>query len=89
MTHSLIECPEVIHYLNTDGKWEEIKGSTYCTLENNDTTYNDSILTDMSHSFTFRMSKKQWYCFRKSVGLIKPVYKKKRKGKRYVWYEVI
>lgn len=43
---------------------------------------------DTSHSFSFKMTRKSWYKIQKILGLTKPVYKKIRKGRRYVWYEL-
>ena len=54
-------------------------------------TYSDTPFTNLSPESTlsFKMKKKDWYKFQKALGLIKPKYRKMRKGKRYIWYEII
>lgn len=78
---------------------EQGKGKTLLTklgtLENieleHDSTYSDIGILSLSSekTFSFKMNKESWYIIGKALGFIKPVYKKIRKGKRYVWYEVI
>lgn len=88
MPHSLIDNSKVLHYLNDSGEWREIKGTLNCELKDSEPTYcsidfDSSLLT----TFDFKVNRKEWYRIRKTLGLVKPIYKKKRKGKRYVWYE--
>jgi len=54
-------------------------------------TYGDDtfLFTDTSKSICFKMSNKQWCKVKRILGIEKPIYKKRRKGKRYVWYEVV
>lgn len=90
MPHSLIDNPKVLHYLNANGEWEEIKGTLNCELKDNEPTYcSIDFDSSLSATFDFKSNRKQWYRIRKLLGLVKPIYKKKRKGKRYVWYEVV
>lgn len=75
-----------------NGDFIELKyGKLELPQQDESYTYSDLPFTSLSteKTFSFKMKKKQWYRLQKSLGLIKPVYKKKRKGKRYVWYEVI
>lgn len=80
----------VLHYLNANGEWEEIKGTLNCELKDSEPTYYTvDFDSSLSATFDFKFNRKEWYRIRKLLGLVKPIYKKKRKGKRYVWYEVI
>lgn len=90
MPHSLIDNPKVLHYLNANGEWEEIKGTLNCELKDSEPTYYTvDFDSSASATFDFKFNRKEWYRIRKLLGFVKPIYKKKRKGKRYVWYEVI
>ena len=75
-------------YIDTGNGYQELE-----TGEINASIGNYSECEDLSLSTTgtisFKMNKKQWYRLQKSLGFIKPIYKKKRKGKRYILYEVI
>lgn len=90
MAPDLIDNSKVLHYLNDSGEWREIKGTLNCGLKDSEATYY-SIDFDSSVSATsdFKFNREVWYRIGKALCLVKPVYKKKRKGKRYVWYEVI
>ena len=89
MPHSLIDNPKVLHYLNDSGEWEEIKGTLNCELKDSEVTYcTVDFDSSVSSTFDFKFNRKEWYRIRKLLGLVKPIYKKKRKGKRYVWVEV-
>ena len=90
MAPDLIDNSKVLHYLSDSGEWREIKGTLNCELKDSKPTY-CSIDFDSSVSATsdFKFNRKEWYRVRKALGLVKPIYKKKRKGKRYVWYEVV
>lgn len=81
------------HIITDDGKELTLKGVTEISYDDNIHTYCDdidsSVFEETTGTIQFNVSKKQWYKIQKSLGLIKPVYKKKRKRKRYVWYEVI
>lgn len=51
--------------------------SSYCDI--------DILSLPSEKTFSFKFTKKLWYKVQKLLGLIKPVYKKIRKGKRYIW----
>lgn len=93
MAPDLIKPNDMLYYMGDNGEWNAIGGMTHCDLKDSESTYcaiDPSVFeTTGSVTFDIKMKKKQWYKIQKSLGLIKPVYKKKRKGKRYVWYEVI
>lgn len=93
MAPDLIKPNDTLYYMGDDGEWNAISGMTHCGLKDSESTYYDidsSVLeTTGSVIFDIKMKKKQWYKIQKVLGLIKPVYKKKRKGKRYVWKEII
>lgn len=77
---------------------EQGKGKMFlmknATLENiefeSDDTYSDIDILSLpsEKTFSFKLNKKSSYRLQKALGLIKPVYNKIRKGKRYVWYEI-
>ena len=93
MAPDLIKPNDILYYMGNNGEWNAIGGMLHCDLKNNEATYGDidsSVLEPTGEkTFSFKMKKKQWYSLQKSLGLIKAKYKRKRKGKRYVWYEVI
>ena len=94
MAPDLIDNSKVLHYLNDSGEWREIKGTLNCGLKDSEPTYytvdfDSSPSASTSETFDFKFNTKAWYRIGKALGLVKPIYKKKRKGKRYVWYEVI
>ncbi len=78
-------------FTTMNGKDVEVKGVLSATdLEFKE--YCDDINSfDLSTTgeVSFTMKKKDLYKFQKALGLIKPNYKKFRKGKRYVWREII
>jgi hypothetical protein len=82
---------DYLTFTTMNGKDVEVKGVLSATdLEFKE--YCDDINSfDLSTTgeVSFTMKNKQWYRLQKSLGLVKPVYKKKRKGKRYIWYEVV
>ena len=51
--------------------------------------YVEPLPHEISESFSFTMSRKAIYRFKKVLGVIKPIYLKKKKGKRYIRYEII
>lgn len=88
MPHSLIDNSKVLHYLNDSGEWREIKGTLNCGLKDSEPTYcSIDFDSSVSTTFDFKFNKKELCRIEKALGLVKPIYKKKRKGKRYVWYE--
>lgn len=89
MAPDLIDISKIFHYLNDNGESRELKGTLYLNGQDKTLMYSYTEFDNTPHEFTFKMKKKQWYRVQKSLGLVKPIYKKKRKGKRYVWYEVI
>lgn len=90
MPHSLIDNSRVLHYLNNSGELQEIKGNLNCELKDSEPTYcSIDFDSSVSTTFDFKFNRKEWCRIEKALGLVKPIYKKKRKGKRYVWYEVI
>lgn len=75
-----------------DGNFVELKcGKLELPKQDESYTYSDLPFTSLSteKTFSFKIKKKQWYKIQKSLGLIKPKYRKMRKGKRYIWYEKI
>lgn len=75
-----------------DGNFVELKyGKLELPKQDEYYTYSDVPFVNLSveRIFSFNMSKKSWYRVQKELGLIKPVYRKMRKGKRYVWKEII
>lgn len=63
-------------------------GVTYIsTIDKNINTELIDLLSE-ERSFSFEMSGKSWSKILKILGLRSPEYKKIRKGKRYVWYEL-
>ena len=75
-------------FMNDNGEWKELKGTLHMHSDI-ESKYCDISLDDTSHEMSFKMKKKDWYKFQKALGLIKPKYRKMRKGKRYIWYEII
>lgn len=89
MAPDLMEKPSMLYYTGEDGIERAIKGTlsiaeveqhTYCDI--------DQSFLEEQHNFSIKLTKKQMHQWEKLIGLIKPVYKKKRKGRRYVWYEL-
>lgn len=77
-----------LYIQNENGNFVELKcGKLELPKQDESYTYSDLPFTALSTgaTFSFKMKKKQWYILQKMLGLIKPIYKKKRKGKRYVW----
>lgn len=78
-----------LYISTTDGKFEELyTGGIVCV----DTTqeYVEPLYPqEVSCLFGFKLSKKQTYNVKKALGLIKPIYKRKKKGKRYILYEKV
>lgn len=88
MAPDLMDYSKVLHYLKDSGEWREIKVTLNCELKDSEPTYyNIDFDSSVSATFDFKFNRKEWYRVQKSLGLVKPIYKKKRKGKRYVWYE--
>lgn len=96
MAPDLLDIKDCEIYFGEQGKGKTLL-TKLGTLENieleHDSSYSDidilSLPSEKTFSFSFKFNKKSWYRVQKALGLIKPVYKKMRKGKRYVWYEVI
>ena len=79
-------------YFGEQGKGKTLltkSGVTYISAI--DKNINTELIDLLSgeRSFSFEMSEKSWSKILKRLGLRSPRYKKMRKGKRYVWYEVI
>lgn len=92
MAPDLTKQPRMLYYTGEDGIEREITGAFNFQLsESQEQEYCDivSSLPQSPTSIEIKLTKKQMYEWEKLIGLIKPVYKKKRKGRRYVWYEVI
>lgn len=63
-------------------------GATYISaIDENINTELIDLLSE-ERSFSFEMSEKSWNKILKVLGLRSSKYKKMRKGKRYVWYEL-
>lgn len=91
MAPDLINLSDKLCYINVDGEYKEIQGVSHlhCDVDSEDYNYCSIDFDDTPHEFTFNMKKKQWYRMMKILGLIKPRYKRIKKGKRYVRYEDI
>ena len=94
MAPDLLDMKDYEIYFGEQGKGKTLL-TKFGTLENieleSDSTYSDIDILSLpsEKTFSFKTNKESWYIIGKALGLIKPVYKKMRKGKRYVWYEVI
>ena len=92
MSPDLMEKPSMLYYTGADGIEREITGAFNFQLsESQEQEYCDivSSLPQSPTSIKIKLTKKQIHQWEKLIGLIKPVYKKKIKGRRYVWYEII
>lgn len=92
MAPDLIEKPSMLYYTGEDGIEREITGAFNFQLsESQEQEYCDivSSLPQSPTSIEIKLTKKQMYEWEKLIGLIKPVYKKKRKGKRFIYKEII
>jgi len=82
-----------LYIQNKDGGFVEIKnGKLELPKQDESYTYSDTPFLNLSpeeKTFSFKMGTKAWYRTQKALGLIKPKYKKVRKGKRYVRKEII
>lgn len=91
MTPDLMEKPSMLYYIGEDGIEREITGAFNFQLsESLEKEYCDivSSLSEAPKSIEIKLTKKQMHQWEKLIGLIKPIYKKKRKGKRFIHYEV-
>lgn len=91
MAQDLMEKPSMLYYTGEDGIEREITGAFNFQLsESQEQEYCDivSSLPQSPTSIEIKLTKKQIHQWEKLIGLITPVYKKKRKGRRYVWYEI-
>ena len=91
MAPDLMEKTSMLYYVGKDGTVREMTGAFNFSLsESQEKTYCDidSSILEEQHSLSIKLKNKQIYRFMKAIGLIKPVYKKKRKGKRFIYYEV-
>lgn len=80
---------QTVYYKKENGEYTEIGvGTNLCALGDYDKEYVNYIPSGHAH-FDFKMTKKSMYRIQKLLGLIKPVYKRKKKGKRYILYEII
>ena len=61
----------------------------YNTINSYTNDNKDNILSCTTGLIPIKMNKKQQYYLLKSLHWIKPMYKRKKKGKKYVLYEVI
>lgn len=82
------------HIITDDGKELTLKGVTEISYDDDNIhTYcgdiDSSVFEETTGTIQFNVSKKQWYKIQKSLGLVIPIYKRKKKGKRYVWKEII
>ena len=80
-----------LYIQNADGDFVELKcGKLELPKQDESYTYSDLPFTSLytEKTFSFKMTKKSWYRMQKALGLIKPVYRKMRKGKRYIYKEV-
>ena len=92
MVPDLMEKPSMLYYTDEDGIEREITGAFNFQLsESQEQEYCDivSSLSEAPNSLPIKLTKKQMHQWEKLIGLIKPIYKKKRKGKRYFWKEII
>lgn len=93
MAPDLLDMKDYEIYFGEQGKGKTLL-TKLGTLENiefeSDSSYCDIDVLSLpsEKTFSFKFNKKSWYRVQKVLGLIKPVYKKIRKGKRYVWVEV-
>lgn len=91
MSPDLMEKPSMLYYTGEDGIEREITGAFNFQLsEYQEQEYCDivSSLSETPKSLSIKITKKQMHQWEKLIGLIKPIYKKKRKGKRFILYEV-
>lgn len=77
-------------YYSKDGEWVELNTTKPIELicTDNDVEYVTPLSHEISSEFSFHATKKTFYHLMKALGLIKPVFKRKKKGKRYVRYEI-
>lgn len=78
-----------LYISTTDGKFKELYTSGVVCVDTSQEYVGLLYPQEISCSFGFKLSKKQTYNVKKALGLIKPIYKRKKKGKRYVRYEII
>ena len=75
-----------------DGTFVELKASKLELPKQDEYyTYSDVPFVNLSaeRTFSFKMGKKAWCRVQKALGLVKPKYRKVRKGKRYILKEVV
>lgn len=92
MAPELLDMKDCEIYFGEQGKGKTLltkSGVRYISAidKNIDTELID--LLSEERSFPFEMSEKMWNRVLKVIGLRSPKYKKMRKGRRYVWYEVV
>ena len=91
MAPDLMEKPSVLYYIGEDGTVREMVGAFDFQLsESQEQEYCDIVsnLPQSPKSLSIKLTKKQMHQWEKLIGLIKPIYKKKRKGKRFIYYEI-
>lgn len=78
-------------YYSKDEEWVELNMTKPIELICVDDTkeFVEPLPHEISGEFSFHATRKSMYHIKKALGLIKPMYKRKKKGKRYVRYEII
>lgn len=79
-----------LYYKKDNEEWVELNTTKPIELVCIDNTkeYVQPLLHGISSEFSFHATRKSMYRIEKALGLIKPIYKRKKKGKRYVRYEI-
>ena len=80
-----------LYYKKDNEEWVELNTTKPIELVCLDDAkeYVESLPHEISSEFSFHVTRKSMYRIKKALGLIKAMYKKKKKGKRYVKYEII
>lgn len=79
-----------LYYKKDNDEWVELNTTKPIELVCIDNTkeYVEQLPHEISGEFSFHATRKSIYRIKKALGLIKPIYKRKKKGKRYVRYEI-
>ena len=79
-----------LYYKKDNDEWVELNTTKPIELVCLDDTkeYVEPLPHEISGEFSFHATRKSMYRIKKALGLIKPIYKRKKKGKRYVRYEI-
>lgn len=80
-----------LYYKKDNEEWIELNTTKPIELMCVDDTkeYVEPLPHEISGEFSFHATRKSMYRIKKVLGLIKLRYKKKKKGKRYIKYEII